>query len=297
MRPIGWIAAIALLATPALAQPQRNFNVPIKTTDLGHRTYMLEGVGGNITAAVGTDGVIMVDSEFAPMHDKIKAAIDKVSGGKPINYLINTHFHGDHTGGNALFHKDGAIIIADANVTKRLMHPIANVYGKVPPPASTDALPNETYSSELALNVDGRTAVLTHMPRAHTDGDTYVYFPDANVLATGDIVDSTGFPNIDVRSGGGIDGMIAGVDRFVRLTNAQTKIVPGHGTLMTKADLQSYRKVLATVRDRIATLKKKGMTEDQVVAAKPLASDIEKQRDADDSATAQFERLVYQSVK
>ena len=295
MRHIGWIAAAAIaVAVPAFAQQQDFSKVEVKTTDLGHDTYMLEGAGGNVTIAVGTDGVIMVDSEFAPMHDKLKAAIAKVTD-KPVKYLVNTHYHGDHTGGNALMEKDGATIVADANVTNRLEHPLPGLNGQTPPPAPKEALPAKTFKTKMTLKEGGRTAVLTHVANAHTDGDTYVYFPDANVLATGDIVGSTRFPNIDVRSGGGIKGMIAAVNVFLKLAKDDTKIVPGHGTLMTKADLQNYRKVLMTARDTVAKLKKEGMSEDQVAAAKPLAA-LGKERNADEMQTERFTRLVYQSV-
>ncbi|MGA9007965.1 MAG: MBL fold metallo-hydrolase [Xanthobacteraceae bacterium] len=208
--------------------PQRDFSkTEIKTTDLGHGTYMLEGEGGNITVAVGGDGVIMVDGEFAPLHDKTKAAIEKVTD-QPIRYLVNTHFHGDHTGGNALFHKDGATIVANVNVRNRLAAGTTNgLTGAKTPPAETDALPTETYNDRTTLKVKGRIAALGHPKNAHTDGDTYVLFRDANVLATGDVFTNGRYPNIDFANGGNIKGMIAGADTYLKLVNADTKIVRG----------------------------------------------------------------------
>lgn len=208
--------------------PQRDFSkTEIKTTDLGHGTYMLEGEGGNITVAVGGDGVIMVDGEFAPLHDKIKAAIEKVTD-QPIRYLVNTHFHGDHAGGNALFHKDGATIVANVNVRNRLAAGTTNgLTGAKTPPAETDALPTETYNDRTTLKVKGRIAALGHPKNAHTDGDTYVLFRDANVLATGDVFTNGRYPNIDFANGGNIKGMIAGADTYLKLVNADTKIVRG----------------------------------------------------------------------
>ena len=161
----------------AAAPPQRDFSkTVIKTTDLGHNTYMLEGEGGNITVAVGDDGVIMVDGEFAPLHDRIKAAIEKITK-QPIKYLVNTHFHGDHTGGNALFHKDGATVVAHINVRKRLAAGTTNgLTGAKTPPVDADALPTKTYTDQTTLTVKGGTAQLGHPHNAHTDGDTYVCF-------------------------------------------------------------------------------------------------------------------------
>ncbi len=167
---------------PAGAQTDYS-EVEIKTTELGHRTFMLEGAGGNITVAVGEGGIIMVDGQFAPLHDKIKAAIAAVSK-EPIRYLVNTHFHGDHAGGNEGFAKDGAVVTAHENVAKRLSAGTTNgLTGATTPPAPEGAVPTKTYTTEMTLQVGGREAVLKHLDNAHTDGDTYVYFPDANVLS------------------------------------------------------------------------------------------------------------------
>jgi glyoxylase-like metal-dependent hydrolase (beta-lactamase superfamily II) len=281
---------------PAAAPPQRDFSkTEIKTTDLGHNTYMLEGEGGNITIAVGSDGIIMVDGEFAPLHDKIKAAIDKISN-LPIKYLVNTHFHGDHSGGNAPFHKDGATVVANINVRNRLAAGTTNgLTGAKTPPVEADALPTQTYQDRTTLKVKGRTAQLGHPKNAHTDGDTFVLFRDANVLATGDIFTNGRYPNIDFANGGNIKGMIAGVDTYLRLTNGKSKIVPGHGSLATKADLTAYRTMLTTARDRMAKLIKAGKSEDDVVAAKPFA-DYDTKLGMSDQASKNFIRVVYHSL-
>jgi cyclase len=290
------LAAIAFSA-PAFSQGQPDFSkIEVKTTDLGHNTYMLEGAGGNVTIAVGTNGIIMVDAQFAPMHDKLQAAIAKISS-QPVKYLINTHYHGDHTGGNAAFGKEGVIIVAQENVKKRLENPQPGANGQTPAPAPADALPVQVYKDKTTVSFGGRTAQLGHIANAHTDGDSYVYFPQANVLATGDLNGAQrNYTNPDIRGGGTIDGIVAGFDTVIKVANDQTKVVPGHGPLSTKADLIATRKVLATIRDRVAKLKASGMTEDQVVAARP-AADLQAQRHADDMVSERFVRLVYQTVK
>jgi glyoxylase-like metal-dependent hydrolase (beta-lactamase superfamily II) len=289
---------IAIAQQPAQppAAPQRDFSkTEIKTADLGDNTYMLEGEGGNITLAVGKDGVIMVDSEFAPLHDKIKAAIDKITN-LPIKYLVNTHFHGDHTGGDAAFHKDGATVVAQINVRRRLAAGTTNgLTGAKTPPVEADGLPTQTYGERTTLHVKGRVALLGHPRNAHTDGDTYVLFRDANVLSTGDIFTNGRYPNIDFANGGNIKGMIAGAKTYLKLANAKTKIVPGHGPLASKADLAAYLTMLETARDRMAKLVKEGKSEADVVAAKPFA-DLDKKWAISDQASTNFVRVVYHSL-
>ena len=281
---------------PSSSPPQPDFSkVEIKTTDLGHGTYMLEGQGGNITVAVGDDGLIMVDGEFAPLHDKIKAAIEKVTK-EPIKYLVNTHFHGDHTGGNAPFHKDGATIVANINVRNRLAAGTTNgLTGAKTPPAEPDALPTVTYSDRTTVKVKGRTASLGHPKNAHTDGDTYVFFRDADVLATGDVFTNGRYPNIDFANGGNIKGMIAGAEFYLKLVDDKTKIVPGHGPLASKADLVAYLAMLTTARDRMAKLVAQGKSEADVVAAKPFA-DLDAKWALSDQASTNFIRVVYHSL-
>jgi cyclase len=282
-------------ATPA--PPPRDFSkVEIKTTDLGNNTYMLEGDGGNITVAVGSDAVLMVDSEFAPLHDRIKAAIEKITK-LPIKYLVNTHFHGDHTGGNALFHKDGATVVAEINVRTRLAAGTTNgLTGVKTPPADADALPTKTYANQLVLNIKGRHPILLGHPKnAHTDGDTYVLFTDANVLSTGDIFSTGRYPNIDFANGGNIKGMIAGAQTYLGLVNDKTKIVTGHGPLASKADLDTYIAMLKAARDRMAALVKAGKSEADVLAAKPF-TDYDKKLGVTDQASTNFIRVVYHSL-
>jgi cyclase len=247
--------------------------IQIKTTDLGNSTYMLEGQGGNITIAVGSDGAMMVDGQFAPLSDKIKAAIRAISP-LPVKYLVNTHYHGDHTGGNESFAKDGVTILAHDNIRIRLAAGTRpGLGGSAAPPRPAEALPKQTYlGGSFALEVGGRKAQLTHVANAHTDGDTWVYFADANVLSTGDTFNNLKrYQNIDFGNGGDVRGMIRALDAFLKLANDSTKIVPGHGPLATKADLVTFRTMLVTSHDRIKKLFDEGKTEQEVVALRPLA--------------------------
>ena len=303
MRTIAVAAALVALGAIAQAQqlqplaPAPDFDkVVIKTTDLGKRTYVLEGEGGNITVAVADDGVIMVDSQFAPLHDKIKAAIGALTK-QPIRYLVITHFHRDHTGGNEAFGKDGATIVAHESVKTHLASGTRNgLTGNMVPPAPAIALPKETYKETMTVRLQGRSAELKHPADVHTDGDTYIYFADANVLVTGDIVFFGRYPNIDFLYGGSIDGMIRGVDELLKFAKDDTKIVPGHGPVGTKAMMRDYRQMLMEARDRIQKLKAAGKTEDEVVAAKPNA-DYDAKFGLDPRATGNFVRVVYRSLK
>jgi glyoxylase-like metal-dependent hydrolase (beta-lactamase superfamily II) len=290
------ILAVAGLAWAGHAQAQQDFSrVEITTADLGHKTYMLEGAGGNITVAVGDDGVIMVDSQFAPMHDKIKAAVAALSN-QPIKYVVNTHYHGDHTGGDEAFAKDGATVIAQENVRKRLAEGTTNgLTGSKTAALTGMALPGQTYKQSMTLKVKGRTAVVRHVNNAHTDGDTYVYFADANVIATGDVVTLGRYPNIDFANGGSIRGMIASVDAYLKLTNNNTKFVPGHGALATRASVSEYRTLLVSARDRIAKLIAAGKSEQDAIAARPMA-DYDAKFAANEQTSANFVRVVYNSL-
>jgi glyoxylase-like metal-dependent hydrolase (beta-lactamase superfamily II) len=270
------LAATASAQTPATppAPPLIDWaRIEIKATDLGNNTWMLMGQGGNITVAVGSDGIIMVDGQFAPLSDKIKAAIKAISP-LPIKYLVNTHYHGDHTGGNENFARDGVTIVAHDNIRLRLAAGTPAVPGRVAvAPRPAEALPKETYVvGSKMLEVGGRKAQLTYIANAHTDGDTWVYFADANVLCTGDTVNNLKrYQVIDYGNGGDVRGMIRAAETYLRVANDQTKIVVGHGPLATKADVAAFRDMLVTSRDRIEKLVAEGKTEEEVLALKPLA--------------------------
>ncbi len=272
--------------------------IEVKTTDLGHRTYMLEGAGGNVTVAIGEDAIIMVDGQFAPMHDKLKAAIAALSP-LPIKYLVNTHHHGDHTGGNAGFAKDGVTVVGNINERNLLAAGTTNnVSGIKVPPVPPEGLPKQTYDDKITLKVKGVTARLTHPASAHTGGDTYVWFKNANVLSTGDTLINTGrYPNIDWVNGGSIDGMIKADTAYLRLADDKTKIVPGHGKLSSKADVKAFRAMLIEARKRMAALIKAGKSEDEVYAAKPFADFDAAWAGGNEQAAKNFMRVVYHSLK
>jgi glyoxylase-like metal-dependent hydrolase (beta-lactamase superfamily II) len=303
IRLIAATAAIVALGAMAQAQqlqplaPVPDFDkITIKPVDLGNRTYMLEGEGGNITVAVADDGVIMVDSQFAPLYGKIKAAIAQLTR-QPIRYLIITHFHRDHTGGAEAFGKDGAIIVAHENVKTRMATGTRNgLTGNEVPAAPAIALPKETYKENMTIRLQGRSAELRYSRDVHTDGDTYIHFADANVLVTGDIVFFGRYPNIDFAYGGSIDGMIRGVDELLTFSREDATIVPGHGPVGTKAMMREYRQMLVMARDRIQKLKAAGKTEDEVVAAKPNA-DYDAKYGLDQRSNGNFVRVVYRSLK
>jgi glyoxylase-like metal-dependent hydrolase (beta-lactamase superfamily II) len=308
MLKLALAAVAALMTSAALAQPSTQppppplidwEKVQIKTTDLGHNTYRLEGQGGNITIAVGTDGIIMVDSQFAPLSDKIKAAIKAISP-LPVKYLINTHFHGDHTGGNANFAKDGAIVVAHDNIRVRLAAgSVSQQTGQVIPAVPPEGLPKQTYfGGSFALEVGGRKAQLTYIANAHTDGDTWVYFADANVLCTGDTVNNLKrYQSIDYRNGGDVRGMIRAGETYLKVANDDTKVVVGHGPLANKKDVQEFHDMLVASRDRIKPLFDAGKTEAEVLALDPLKELNEKWAAGNPQLGITHTRNVYHSFE
>lgn len=293
-------AAWAQTPPPLPAPPPQDFSkVEVRATDLGHGVYMfdgtLAGIGGNITLAVGNDGAIMVDAAYADLSDRVKAAMAKVSK-VPVRYLINTHFHGDHTGGNVNFAKDGAVLLAHDNLRKRMDMEMPNADGTTRARPPFAALSTITYDGTLTVRVTGQTAEIFHMPPAHTDGDSYIYFRDANILSTGDLYFSNRYPAIDTAAGGGVAQMLASADVLLKLVNAQTKIIPGHGPLSDRAGLTQFRAMLATVKERVSKLIAQGKSEDEIVAAKPL-TDLDAKWANNATAGERFLRIAVRSLK
>lgn len=298
MKAIGILSlTVLLLAGPAVAQ-QSDWKAEEVVTKLGNNMFMLTGThAGNITLAVGTDGIIAVDTQFAQYHSDIKATIKSISP-LPIKYAIDTHYHADHASGNELFHKEGTILVAHANVANRLKNPPPGADGKPGTPAPAGAIPTKTYTGDsTTLSIPGVKATLLHPKPAHTDGDTVVIFPDVDVISTGDIVGSNNYPNIDVTVGGSIDGMIAGADFIISHCGTKTIVVPGHGPVTNRAGVIAYRNMLVTAKQIVAKAKAGGMTEKQVMDGHLLASLDAKWTGIKNSSTPKmFPVLIYRSI-
>ena len=263
------ILCAILMCNAALAQQDMS-KVEIRTTRLTDNVYMLTGRGGNIAVLTGDDGVFMIDDQFAPLSDKIINAIAEISD-KPVTYLLNTHWHGDHTGGNENFGNSGAVIVSHDNVRKRLStKQTIKAFNRQVPAASAAALPDITYASDATFYFNNTTVQLIHVENAHTDGDSLVYFTESNVLHMGDIFFNGFFPFIDQSSGGSLDGVIAATDKALSLINDNTQIIPGHGPMGDKKSLQEYRAMLLDVKNAMAPHINANKSRDDVIAAEPL---------------------------
>ena len=272
MRPLFTALAIAALGLAFGAQAQQDFSkVEIKAEKLNDTTWMLTGAGGNIGLSVGEDAVFVIDDQFAPLVPKIKAAIARITP-KPVQFVMNTHFHFDHTGGNEAFGKDGAWIVAHDNVRRRMSSDqVMSFIGARQPTSAKAALPVITVAGSISFHINGDEVHAFHVPGAHTDGDLIVHFRKGDVVHMGDVYFNGFYPFIDFGSGGSADGVIAAVDRVLALATDKTKIIPGHGPLASKADLQVYRDLLATVTQRIKQLRRDGRSDEQIRDAKPAA--------------------------
>jgi cyclase len=254
------LCLVVLLLLPSLAfcqQPQDFSKVQIKVTKVSGNIYMLQGAGGNMAASVGDDGILLVDDEYAPLADKILAALQTVAPGKPVRFLINTHYHGDHTGGNAAFGARGATIIATENLRKRLENGSSGGNGgtvKFQQPAQPkEALPIITFDDQITVHFNGEAIRVMHFPAAHTDGDSVVYFTKNNVVHMGDEFVRYGFPFIDVKGGGSVEGMIAACEKVAATLPPDVKVIPGHGAVATLDDIRAYTQMM---KDTMAAVQK-----------------------------------------
>ena len=270
MRPLA--AALAVTALSGFAtslSAQVNYDtVQVRAVQLTPNLHVLFGAGGNIGLSTGPDGTFIIDDQFAPLTPKIVAAIKLITD-KPVKFVVNTHWHGDHTGGNENFGNSGAVIVAHENVRKRMSSEqfIAAMNSRTPASPHA-ALPVVTFSEAVTLHLNGDSVSVTHVSPAHTDGDVIVHFMTANVVHMGDVFNNTGLPFIDRSSGGTSLGVVAAADMVYGMTNAQTRIIPGHGQITDRARLKAWRDAVYAVRERVAREVKAGKTIDAVLAMK-----------------------------
>lgn len=263
---------VALLAFALVinASAQTNYDtVKIRPLKITETIYMLKGAGGNIGFLKGEDGALIIDNQFGPLSGKIAQAVVEEGGGE-IKMLINTHIHGDHTGGNDNFKKWGVTIVAHDNVRERMMKE-GKVRDRVVPPRDRAAWPVVTFPDRMNIHWNNEDLELYHFNTGHTDGDVIIKFAKANVIHTGDMFVQYGYPFVDTNSGGGINGFIATLDQMLKIMDDNTKIIPGHGELATKKDVQAFRDRLVEIRDGVAAALKKG-TKTEDIANLPIAS-------------------------
>lgn len=283
--------------THPLPAQQPNFErVEIETIQVSDGIYMLMGEGGNIGVSAGEDTVFLIDDQYAPLTEKIKRAVAAISP-KPIQFVLNTHWHGDHTGGNENLGEAGVIIIAHENVRARMsVEQFLEFFGSRVPPSPKAALPMATFNDAVTFHINGQEIHIFHMPPAHTDGDSVIHFRQSNVVHTGDLFTYGQFPFIDIASGGSVEGLITSADRLLELVNANTKIIPGHGPLSDRSRLQEFRDMLVTIRDRIKPMIEADKTLEEILATQPTR-EFNQQWGQRFLKPDQFTRLVYTSLK
>lgn len=268
--------AVSLLAAGRAAGQQDFSKVEVKAEKLGDGVWMLTGAGGNLGVSAGEDGVVLIDDQYAPLTDRILAAIRTISA-KPVRFLINTHWHGDHTGGNENLGKAGVLIFAHENVRRRMsVEQLSAFFKRTTPASPAAALPVVTFTDSVTFHLNGDEIEAFHVPPAHTDGDTVIVFRKADVVHTGDLFFNGLYPFIDLESGGSVEGVVVAADRIYALCDAKTKLIPGHGPVATPAGLKAYRDMVAGSYAAVKALVAQGKTKDEAVAAKPTAAWDEK---------------------
>jgi len=288
--------ALVVMATVATGQAKDKVAkvtvTPVKITD---HLYMLSGKGGNIGLFIGNDGTFLIDDQFAPLTEQIITVIKNVGGTHP-KLLINTHYHPDHTGGNENLGEENTLIFSHDNVRKRLHDGYTiKAFNAEQSPFAPEGLPVVTFSKDITFHLNGEDVHAVFVPNAHTDGDSFIVFPKANVIHTGDVFFNGFYPFIDVEHGGSLQGMIAAADTILKLADDATRIIPGHGPLGDKAQLKHYRNMLATVLKRLKDLKATGKSANDAVTKKPLA-DLEKEWGDGHFKGDQWIQLIYSSI-
>jgi cyclase len=290
---VAFVFAFASIPVPA---HERYADVEIVATEVSDGIHMLTGAGGNIAVLSGWEGVILVDAQFAPLVERIREAVAKISP-EPIRFLVNTHWHGDHTGGNEGFARLGSVIVAHENTRERMsVEQLIEAFGARVPPSPRAALPVVTFTAAVTFHLNDEEVHAFHVPRAHTDGDTVVHFRTSDVLHMGDLFFNGAYPFIDLSSGGSIHGLLAGVEKVLSMVTPETRIIPGHGPLGTPAELLAYQRMLQSIYHRVAALRAEGSSLEEVLAARPSAAWDEEWGQAFISGEV-FTRTVYQSLE
>lgn len=290
------LASIPLLASGAFAQDEYFAAVTIRTTPVADGIYVLEGEGGNVGLCVGEDAAFLIDDQFAQLTEKIQAAVKAVTD-QPIRFVVNTHYHGDHTGGNENFRNSGSIVISHEIARERMTQTIFNeVFERDVPPGPEGGLPDITFDRSMTFRMNGHTIDVVHVPAAHTDGDAFVYFREADVLHCGDLFFNRRFPFIDTGAGGSIDGSIAAIDSLLAHTTENTRVIPGHGPVGTRADLIAFQEMLKESRAIVQKGIDEGIDINTFVLSKPLAK-FDSPWGQHNLPTDMFVRIVYASLR
>lgn len=283
-----FLASLLLLISAPLLAFQDFDNVKIEVIPVNGNVSMLKGAGGNIGVLTGDDGIIMIDDQFAPLSEKILNKLKTLSD-QPVKYLVNTHHHGDHTGGNANFQQEGALIFAQTNVRERLLNDST----------VTGGFPVVTFDENIQLHLNDNDIMVVHVHNAHTDGDALIFFPQSNVLHTGDTFFNGQFPYIDLESGGSVDGDIEAAETGLTFINEQTKIIPGHGSVANYADYKQYLNMLKGIRQNVVEAIKAGKTEEEIVADESLTAEFYSDEEVKDSFIngPKIRETFYKSLK
>ncbi len=290
------LSGMILLLAVAGVITQPNFDeVKISTTKLAENVYVMMGAGGNIGVSAGKDGVVLIDDEYTPLTQKVKAAVVSISD-QPIKFVINTHWHNDHTGGNEDLGEAGAVIVAHETVRNRLStEQFMSFFNLRTPPSPEAALPVVTFAKEVSLHVNGDELHVFHVAPGHTDGDVIIHWRDSNVIHAGDLFFTSSYPFIDLDSGGAIGGIIAAADQMIDLADEATQVIPGHGTMSNKKDLMAWRDMVTTIRSRIEMQMKEGKSLDEILASKPT-EEFDEKWGKGFIEPDQFVQLVHQSL-
>ncbi|WP_275316772.1 MBL fold metallo-hydrolase [Tenacibaculum bernardetii] len=289
------VIAVSLLGVFSLGVFSQKKEVKISSEKITENIYMLQGQGGNIGIFVGKEGVFMIDDQFAPLTDKITSKIKEITD-KPIKYLVNTHWHGDHTGGNENLKKEGVLIFSQENVRKRMSMDQV-IKGKNKKAAPKEALPVITFSKDMMFHIDDEDILVSHVHNAHTDGDSHVYFLNSNVIHMGDTYFQGKFPFIDIETGGSIDGYIASIGKVLMLADDKTKIIPGHRSVSNKKELQIYKSMLVTLRSRVQEALNEGKSFDEVSKDSNITKEYKDEYGAWFISAKKFRETIYKSLK